>query len=255
MKARCLNASGCTAFNTNGYLYSGTSVSPFTEYPLECYTYGPPPPPPALINVTLTVTLHNGTLEYVIAFAGTGDASLWDYSIILPNVKSSATTAVVYSNAAKQMSGVYDYSGAAPAVYFAAHDPKSIVKHCGKAGSNKATQTLTLQCNMLALNATLPTTRYEAAFPIAVSVLEGDWWDVASRYREWVLPNAEWTKFGPLEDREDLPDWLENITLWVNNNWGGDPLRSVCAPPACPHASLACLTPFTPSQTQLRRRP
>jgi hypothetical protein len=28
-----------------------------------------------------------------------------------------------------------------------------------------------------------------------------------------------------LEARTDLPDWLENITLWMNNNWGGDPLR------------------------------
>ena len=30
---------------------------------------------------------------------------------------------------------------------------------------------------------------------------------------------------GPLESRSDLPDWLEDITLWMNNNWGGDPLK------------------------------
>merc|ERR1719174_2092113 len=68
MKARCLNASGCTAFNTNGYLYAGNRVDAFNAYPLDCYTYGPPPPPPALINVTLTATLRDGILEYGIAF-------------------------------------------------------------------------------------------------------------------------------------------------------------------------------------------
>jgi hypothetical protein len=54
-----------------------------------------------------------------------------------------------------------------------------------------------------------------------------DWWDITQVYRSWALLNAHWTAFGPLETRTDLPDWLENITLWMNNNWGGDPLRPV----------------------------
>eukprot|EP01052_Picozoa_sp_SAG31_P000665 SAG31_NODE_19_length_35031_cov_42.510707_16_plen_943_part_00 len=45
MKARCLNASNykgvtCTAFNTNGYLYSGGNrTTSFSQYPLACYTW------------------------------------------------------------------------------------------------------------------------------------------------------------------------------------------------------------------------
>jgi hypothetical protein len=58
-----------------------------------------------------------------------------------------------------------------------------------------------LSCNVLSLNATIPLFNYTAGFPMVTTVVKGDWWDVASVYREWVLPNAEWTKFGPLETR------------------------------------------------------
>eukprot|EP00040_Diaphanoeca_grandis_P028556 m.165564 g.165564 ORF g.165564 m.165564 type:complete len:821 (+) comp31388_c0_seq1:121-2583(+) len=222
MKARCLNASTCTAFNTNGYLYSGNGVSPFSQYPLDCYTYGPPPPPPAQINVTVDVALVDGVLQYGIAFDANGEVSLWDYAIYLDNVKNSPTSHTVATNAARQMLGLYDTSVAVGnAVYFAAHDPTRIVKNCG---TSQQGTTASMNCNMLSLNATLPLHHYAAAFPIAISVVSGDWWDIASFYRAWVLPNADWTKFGPLESRTDLPVWLENITLWMNNNWGGDPL-------------------------------
>ena len=82
----------------------------------------------------------------------------------------------------------------------------------------------TMECNVLALNATLPLYSYEAAFPMATTVIDGgDWWDIAQIYRQWVLPNAHWTKRGALDTRSDLPSWLENITLWMNNNWGATP--------------------------------
>ncbi len=35
MKARCLGAPGCNAFNTNGDLYQGTGVKPFRQYSLH----------------------------------------------------------------------------------------------------------------------------------------------------------------------------------------------------------------------------
>ena len=66
MKARCLNASGCTAFNTNGYLFSGNAVEAFSEYPLQCYVFQVPPPPPSMVNVTVDVKLSDGLLEYYI---------------------------------------------------------------------------------------------------------------------------------------------------------------------------------------------
>ena len=63
MKARCGNVTGCSCFNTNGYLYSGsTAVTPFPEYPLEAWTRGgsPASPDTGYVNVTLAVTLSDG---------------------------------------------------------------------------------------------------------------------------------------------------------------------------------------------------
>jgi len=86
-----------------------------------------------------------------------------------------------------------------------------------------------MSCTILSLNATLPLHHYKAAFPVVVGIIPGgDWWDIASMYRAWVLPNSEWTKFGRLDSdtrKKTMPEWLENITLWANNNWGGDPLK------------------------------
>ena len=227
MKARCLNASGCTAFNTNGYLYSGGGAVAFDEYPLSCWTSGPPPGPPQLVDVTLDVALVDGLLEYTITFASDGKLSLWDYTLALSGVTAGAkakATEVVFSNAARQMLGIVDSSGADGAVYFAAHDPAHIVKTCS---ANAAAGTMS--CMMLALDATKPLHSYKAAFPIVITALapKSDWWDISQVYRKWVLPNAHWTALGPLDKRiadGALPAWLPNVTLWVNNNWGGDPL-------------------------------
>ena len=38
-------------------------------------------------------------------------------------------------------------------------------------------------------------------------------------YRDWVLPNAQWTQLGKLENRTDIPEWSYNITTWVNTHW------------------------------------
>ena len=108
-----------------------------------------------------------------------------------------------------------------------------------------------MRCTLQALNATLPLHSYRAGFPMVVTVVAGgDWWDLSQVYRTWVLPNARWTKFGPLETRTDLPPWLENITLWMNNNWGGDPLgplwcshpRNTIRAPAQQHAPTSTPT-------------
>jgi len=219
MQARCLNATGCTAFNTNGYLYQGGGAAPFSAYPLECYVLGGSL---AKVNVTLDVLLTSGQLEYVISFGSNGAISLWDYTLSLSRVTTTATTSHVQTTSARQLLGLYDSAvSSGNAVYFAAHDPAQIVKTCSHSVSSTVTA---MSCTMMAINATLPLLVYRASFPIVVTVATGDWWDIVSIYRAWVLPNAHWTRLGPLDARTDLPDWLENITLWMNNNWGGDPL-------------------------------
>ena len=227
MKARCANVSGCTEFNTNGYLYGkSTAITPFSAYPLECWTLGGSGPAvPAFVNVTLALTLDAGLLAYDISFQSNGSLSLWDYTLMLSNVVApgGAAAKTALSSSARQMTGLWDSDGTADAVYFAAHDPKHVVKTCGAAIAGGKTGTL--HCTVDALDATLPLYKYSAAFPLVATVLpRGDWWDITQVYRAWLLPNALWMKLGPLDGRTDMPAWLEDITLWVNNNWGGDPL-------------------------------
>lgn len=231
VQARCRAAKGCTCCTTNGYLYDGsTAVTSFQEYNLTAFTLGgagPPTPPPgppytSLVNVTMEVSLTGGMLAYTLSFEGDGSASLLDYSIALSGVQTSSSTAVLKSTSARQLLGLYEPSGAADAVYFAAHDPAHVVKQCAATST-----TGTMHCTIDALDATLPLHSYQPGWPIVVTVLpSGDWWDLTQVYRAWVLPNSAWTRvFGALDTRTDLPSWLENITLWMNNNWGGDPLR------------------------------
>jgi hypothetical protein len=108
MKARCGNVSGCTQFNTNGYLYSeSTAVSPFSEYPLECWSFEGPPGPAPLVNVTLDVALNDGLLEYSITFDSTGSLSLWAYTVLIAQVKTTSTTRAVSTNSARQLVGFF----------------------------------------------------------------------------------------------------------------------------------------------------
>lgn len=57
---------------------------------------------------------------------------------------------------------------------------------------------------------------YETIFPITIKPFEGDWYDAAKIYREWALPNADWTKKGRLAERTNFPQWAFNITTWFN---------------------------------------
>jgi len=55
---------------------------------------------------------------------------------------------------------------------------------------------------------------YETVFPIVIKPFEGDWYDASNIYRQWALPNADWTKKGRLADRTNIPQWTYNLTTW-----------------------------------------
>ena len=67
---------------------------------------------------------------------------------------------------------------------------------------------------------------YVVPFPLVVGVLprdetEASWYTASQVYRSWVLPNAHWTKAGPVKDRTGpaVPDWLLHTDVWVNSGW------------------------------------
>eukprot|EP01061_Rhynchopus_euleeides_P041274 TRINITY_DN7162_c0_g1_i2.p1 TRINITY_DN7162_c0_g1~~TRINITY_DN7162_c0_g1_i2.p1 ORF type:complete len:906 (+),score=269.64 TRINITY_DN7162_c0_g1_i2:50-2719(+) len=68
----------------------------------------------------------------------------------------------------------------------------------------------------------LPLNNVAGNFVVTLSVFDGDWWDSAQIYRAWALPNAEWTKLGPVSGRQDIPSWLNNVPVWVNSHWQGN---------------------------------
>lgn len=166
------------------------------------------------VNVTLEATLASGELRLALAFHGDGNVALWDYSARLGNLQSTGRS-LVKTGAASQLLGLWGGDG--DAVYFAAHDVHGGTKTCD-VGKGRGTG-----CSVVAVGAGLPLHSYDSV-PFAVAVIpRGDWWDLASHYRSWAVAQARWMR-APLAQRSDLPDWLENITLWMNNNWGGDPL-------------------------------
>lgn len=42
---------------------------------------------------------------------------------------------------------------------------------------------------------------------------------LTNSFREWALPNAEWAQKGTLRERGDVPNWLLDMTIWVNSHW------------------------------------
>ena len=60
---------------------------------------------------------------------------------------------------------------------------------------------------------------HELSYPITIRPFEGDWYDAANIYRDWVLPNSFWTKKGRLLERNETPKWAYNITTWLMDAW------------------------------------
>jgi len=61
----------------------------------------------------------------------------------------------------------------------------------------------------------VPGSDFDAPFPVAVGVYQGDWWVGAKRYRQWALAHAPWTKRGPLTERGDVPAKVKHLGLWM----------------------------------------
>ena len=122
-------------------------------------------------------------------------------------------------------------------IYWATHDPNGHDKTFGfvqEPANNGETGSLVgeLIIKHVPINSNQGNTLHKLDFPIKIIPFEGNWYDAASIYREWVIPNAQWTQRGRMKDRGDTPAWAYNITTWINTHWqdidifnisGGDP--------------------------------
>lgn len=57
---------------------------------------------------------------------------------------------------------------------------------------------------------------------VVVRPFEGDWYDFAQIYRDWVWREAPWWPRGPQAGRPDTPAWMKDIAVWCCTGGGAD---------------------------------
>ncbi len=59
---------------------------------------------------------------------------------------------------------------------------------------------------------------YPDYYPVEFGVYQGGWLEAAHRYRPWAL-KQKWAQKGPLSQRNDVPEKIKNIGIWIRDNW------------------------------------
>ena len=152
-----------------------------------------------------------------------------------------ATFSGIYPQHTMQYMAAYGLGhGGGTGVYVAAHDPTAASKTFSFAPTPhpllREHTTGAFAVGATPPGAGLPLTPPPGTrpqWPIVVKVFQGSsWWDASQIYRSWVLAHGSWTKQGPMLTRTDIPQWMYNLTTWVNSHWqqndifnisGGDP--------------------------------
>lgn len=68
----------------------------------------------------------------------------------------------------------------------------------------------------------VPGSDFPAPFPTHVGVLQGDWLDACKEYRKWALKQY-WTHKGPISQREDFPESIKNLGIWILSGYDFEP--------------------------------
>ena len=67
---------------------------------------------------------------------------------------------------------------------------------------------------------------FKLAHPVNFAVVQGDWYNVAKKYRKWgIEKNFSVFANGKIEDRNDLPDWFKKNNVWFKYDGGFAPSR------------------------------
>lgn len=62
-------------------------------------------------------------------------------------------------------------------------------------------------------------TRFASAYEVRTSVLKGDWYDAAKRYRTWAIQQP-WCRNGKMHENKVVPQWLKDCDFAVRlNTW------------------------------------
>ena len=137
-----------------------------------------------------------------------------------------------YPAATYQYMTSYDAAAKWSGFYMGAHDKAGSTKHFSYQVQKAAPSSASASIMSVSPDSSLPLTTTVGNYAVTLTVYDGEWWDSTQIYRKWALENADWTKEGPVATREDIPDWLDNSSVWINSHWqqndifnvsGGDP--------------------------------
>ena len=64
----------------------------------------------------------------------------------------------------------------------------------------------------------IPGNDFEHPGSIALELFNGDWFDAAKIYRQWVMTEAHWWPAIGAEGRIDTPDWMKETAVWARTN-------------------------------------
>lgn len=106
---------------------------------------------------------------------------------------------------------VYD-NAEGTGLYFAIHDPRATARYLTMNASSGSD--LVLECRYPAADKTRPGNSWKIPGQAHWEIIDGDWYDGAMIYRDWVRREAQWyPQLGP-EGRLDTPDWMKRLSLW-----------------------------------------
>lgn len=114
----------------------------------------------------------------------------------------------------------YESESGGAGVYVGAHDPGGSVKEIF-AASQPGSRTVGFSIEYPVPDMGKPGVSFELPGTIVWRRFDGDWFDAACIYRDWVRREARWyPKLGP-DGREDTPKWMRELSVWARG--GGPP--------------------------------
>ncbi|GIU71702.1 MAG: hypothetical protein KatS3mg003_1181 [Candidatus Nitrosocaldaceae archaeon] len=104
--------------------------------------------------------------------------------------------------------------------YFAAHDPRSMVKGIFLSGKTFDVDAVKLTWEHFPFLLDNEND-LRLLYPVIISAYKGNWEDAAELYREWAL-KQRWVK-GLIENRDGIPSWLKELELiWKVSSYNTD---------------------------------
>lgn len=190
------------------------------------------------VTVRMTRVTNPRGAAWRLSVKNSGEAALWEVVfpdfrtdahdedlILLPHISGKlhpASEPLEYVSQDQQHypSGVLSMQciglyGPAGGVYIGTHDPQ---------GSRKRLEVIckegqfALRWHWPVPGMGKPGTSWDLPGEVVISSFEGDWFDVAQIYREWVSESAEWWPRGEQEGRPDIPDWFKDSPFWIVSN-------------------------------------